>query len=106
MKLFYITVLVVTFNITTKDGTIVSREAFEHAPEFSDVAHHGNEGPAIKHTLGFKTSAKAVLVTAEISGYNQLGEPFTLQPEAFTGEFVIQKIAKKSNSGIFSCRCT
>merc|ERR1712227_363361 len=75
---------VVTFNITTKDGTIVSREKFEHAPEFSDVAHHENEGPAIKHTLGFKTSAKAVIVTAEISGYSQLGEPFTLNPEAFT----------------------
>ena len=84
----------------------MSREAFEHAPEFSDVAHHENEGPAIKHTLGFKTSAKAVIVTAEISGYNQLGEPFTLQPEAFTGEFVLQKSLKNLILICFSCRCT
>ena len=82
----------------------MSREEFEHAPEFSDVAHHENEGPAIKHTLGFKTSAKAVIVTAEISGYNQLGEPFTLNPEAFTGEFFFQTCEKIIL--MLSCCCT
>ena len=75
----------VTFNITAKDGSPVVMDDLEHAPVFSDIAHHGDQGPAIKHTLGFTTTAKYVQVTVQVEGYDHLQAPYRLKPLSFEG---------------------